>query len=91
MQVHVQLFANLRDCLPEGSQRGKALVELPEPASLADLFDFLGVERCISGSNSFEEQLSAWQISLNGEFTQDLGASLHEGDQVIVFPHMAGG
>jgi molybdopterin converting factor small subunit len=91
MQIQIQLFANLRDCLPEGSQRGKALVELSEPASLADLFDFLDVERCISGSESFAEQISAWQISLNGEFTQDLGIELHDGDQVIVFPHMAGG
>jgi len=91
MQVHVQLFANLRDCLPEGSQRGRAIVELSESASLADVFKFLDVERCISGSDSFAEQISAWQISVNGEFTQDLGAGLHDGDQVIVFPHMAGG
>jgi molybdopterin converting factor small subunit len=91
MKVDVQLFANLRDCLPEGSQRGKARVELLEPANLADLFEFLGVERCISATESFAAQISAWQISVNGEFTQDLGLELQDGDQVIVFPHMAGG
>lgn len=91
MRVQVQLFANLRECLPEGAERGRAVVELPQGASLSDLFDSLGVERCTSSGRSFAEQVSAWQISVNGEFTQDLHLVLSDEDQVIVFPHMAGG
>ena len=90
MKVQVQLFANLRDCLPEDAERGRAHVGLPEGASLIELFDSLGVERCISGG-SIAEHASAWQISVNGEFIQDLQLTLRDGDQVIVFPHMAGG
>jgi molybdopterin converting factor small subunit len=91
MKVQVQLFANLRECLPESAERGRADVNLPEGSSLIELFDVLGVERCMSGGASFEEQASAWQISVNGEFLQDLHLMLRDGDQVIVFPHMAGG
>ncbi|MBN1148202.1 MAG: MoaD/ThiS family protein [Anaerolineales bacterium] len=90
MKVQVQLFANLRECLPEGAERGRASVDLPEGTSLLDLFDALGVERCMS-SGSFVEQASAWQISVNDVFTQDLHLALRDGDRVIVFPHMAGG
>ena len=91
MKIQVQLFANLRECLPEGAERGRASIDLPEGGCLVDLFDALGVERCMSGGASFVEQASAWQISVNGEFTHDIHLTLYDGDQVIVFPHMAGG
>lgn len=91
MKVEVQLFANLRDCLPADSKRGKAEVELEDGATLRDLFVLLDLDRCITGNESFFDLLDAWQISHNGEFTHDLSRRLEDGDVVVVFPHMAGG
>ena len=91
MKVTVQLFSILRECLPKEAERGRAVVELTEGVCLDDLFDFLNVDRCLSGGKRFAEMLSSWQVSVNGEFTEDLSRELHSGDVVIVFPHMAGG
>jgi molybdopterin converting factor small subunit len=91
INVQIQLLSILRACLPEGAERGQATVELPEGATLNDLFDQLRLERCLSGAASFAEQLDSWQISLNGAFTQDLDQILRDQDKVIVFPHIAGG
>ena len=91
MDVHVQLFSILRECLPEGSQRGRGIIALQEGSRLRDLFDALNLKRCLSDGKDFAEQLDSWQISLNGEFLDDIDIVLEEGDQVIVFPHMAGG
>ncbi len=91
MKIHVQLFSTLRDCLPPEAERGRLSLELSEGASLDDLFQRLGVDACLNPGKSFAAQLDSWQISVNGEFTRDLGRILREGDQVVVFPHMAGG
>ena len=91
MKVNVQLFSILRECLPKDAERGRLSVELAEGACLGDLFDELSVDRCLSGGKRFSEMLGSWQISVNGEFTEDLSRALQPGDSVIVFPHMAGG
>ncbi len=91
MKINVQLFSTLRECLPPATERGRLMVDLPVGASLQVLFDRLGVERCLGSGKTFAGQIDSWQISVNGEFTRDLGRLLQEGDQVIVFPHMAGG
>ncbi len=90
MKVHVQLFSLLRECLPGDAERGKAIVELQENSSVMGLFEHLGIDRCLGGTR-LVEQLESWQISVNGEFIQDLNLALKDGDLVIVFPHMAGG
>jgi molybdopterin converting factor small subunit len=91
MKVYIQLFSTLRDCLPPEAERGRASLDLPEGASLEALFDQLGVERCLGKGQTFAAQIDSWQVSVNGEFTRDLSRALQDGDQVVVFPHMAGG
>jgi molybdopterin converting factor small subunit len=91
LKINVQLFSILRECLPKEAERGRTSIELPEGACLDDLFDHLGVDRCLSGGKRFAKMLGSWQVSVNGEFTEDLSRELHAGDTVIVFPHMAGG
>ena len=91
MDVNIQLFSILRECLPEGSERGRAVVVLQEGSRLMDLFDALDLKRCLSEGKDFVEQLNSWQISLNGEFLNDINVVLKDGDLVIIFPHMAGG
>jgi len=91
LKVNVQLFSILRECLPKEAERGRLSVEVSEGACLSDLFDDLGVDRCLSGGKHFAEMLGSWQVSVNGEFTEDLSRELHPEDTVIVFPHMAGG
>jgi molybdopterin converting factor small subunit len=91
MKIQVQLFANLRECLPDHAERGRAVVEILDGSSLRDLFDHLGVDQCLGQNISLADQIESWQLSVNGEFTQDLDRVLMDRDQVIVFPHMAGG
>ena len=91
MIIQIQLFANLRDCLPSDSRRGKAEVEIPDGSNLQDLIDHLGIEQCLGEGVSIADQIESWQISIDGEFIHDLERVLTNGNQVIVFPHMAGG
>jgi hypothetical protein len=45
MQIKVQLFSNLRDCLPAGAKHGQATICLPNRATLADLITHPGIDR----------------------------------------------
>lgn len=76
MQIAVRLHAVLRDLIPGG--RGE--VEVSEGATVRDLLDQLQVE----------DELREL-ITVNGEQVRDLTTSLREGDEVQVFPAVAGG
>mgnify|MGYP001263405095 CR=1 FL=1 len=91
MKVQVQLFSSLRSCLAPDAERGKVILELPEAANLRSLCNALEIERCLPASNGLEELLKSWQVSINNEFVLDLDHPLQDGDQVMIFPHMAGG
>lgn len=91
IQVTVQVFSYLRNCLPPGAERGRVVVDLPEYADLRVLFDQLGFDRCLPGGRRLIDELDSWQVSLNGEFVLDLARELRAGDQVLIFPHIAGG
>ena len=79
MRVHVHLFSILREYLPPGGERGRAIVTLPESATVADLIAHLGITRRVR------------LVTVNGVQEADHGRSLQDGDQVKLFPTMVGG
>lgn len=76
MKVSVRLHAVLRDLLPAG--RGD--VEVPETASVKDLLDQLEIH----------EELREL-VTVNGDQISDFSKPLADGDEVQVFPAVAGG
>ncbi len=96
MQIHVQLFSILRDCLPpeaeaQGSSRGKATITLPEGATLADLVSHLGVDRHLGCTAAELTSKASWQVMVSGQFELDMEHVLQDGDQVRIFPPISGG
>jgi molybdopterin synthase sulfur carrier subunit len=80
MQIHIKLMGALRSKLPAGSQGNKATLELGTQATLANALEKLG--------------LSTGQVHLvmvNGEMDHDKARTLKEGDEVTLFPPVAGG
>jgi molybdopterin converting factor small subunit len=91
MQIHVQLFSILRECLPPGSQRGKATITLPEGATLADLVTHLGIDRRL-GFEAIDLPVKAgWQVMVDGNYEPDMGRVLHDGERVMILPPISGG
>jgi molybdopterin converting factor small subunit len=80
MQVRVKLMASLRSKLPPGSQGGIAHVELQEGASVASALEKLGIP---SGHVHL--------VVVNGEMETDRTRALAPGDELVVFPPVAGG
>ncbi len=76
MKVRVRLHAVLRDLLPAG--RGE--IELPETACVKDLLDQLQID----------EELREL-VTVNGDQISDFSKQLSDGDDVQVFPAVAGG
>ncbi len=79
MQVNIKLFANLRKKLPKGSM-GKATLDLADQASLNDLIQQLDIPLDL-----------AQMVLVNGEQTREFDQALTDGDQVSIFPPVAGG
>ena len=79
LQVQVHLFSVLREHLPPGGERGRAVVTLPEGVTIADLMAHLGITRRVR------------LVVVNGIEEPDRGRPLQEGDQVKLFPTMVGG
>lgn len=82
MQVDVKLFASLRKKLPpsSGHPAGKGTIELPDVATLADLIRHLDIPPDL-----------AQMVLVNGEQTREFGRVLTDGDQISIFPPVAGG
>ena len=82
MRVDVKLFASLRKKLPSISGRpaGKGTVELSDTATLTDLIHRLDIPPDL-----------AQMVLVNGEQTREFGHTLADGDQVSIFPPVAGG
>ncbi len=92
MNVHVQLFSVLRDCLP-ASNKGQADISMPDNSAprLSDLIVQLGIDRALnSDANTFVDE-TAWQVIVNGRFESDMTCPLKDGDSVQIFPPIAGG
>ncbi len=79
MQIHVRLFATLRNYVPESKGGATLTVTLPTSATLLDLIQHLG--------------LPAEEVKLcyvNGRY-QEADYALNEGDEVGIFPPIGGG
>jgi len=84
VKVQVRLFANLRDKLPD-AVRGRADLDLPDDCNLQELLDRLEIH---------EKQ--AQMVLVNGvQASRERGTReslvLLEGDDVAIFPPVAGG
>lgn len=91
MQVHVQLFSILRKCLPPDAERGHATITLPKGATLADLVTHLGIDRCLGYGAAELTSRASWQVLVSNQFELDMGRVLQDGDEVRIFPPIAGG
>ncbi len=91
MQVQIRLFSVLRDCLPPDAQRGRALIDLPEGASLLDLFVRLGIDRRLGYEAAELAGKAGWQVLVNGSYEAQMQRVLSDGDEVQVFPPVVGG
>jgi molybdopterin converting factor small subunit len=79
MQVKVKLFATLRDYLPKGSDGRSCLMDIDETTT---------IEQIISTFNIPEEIPKIILVNgLNGTMDQ----TLKEGDELSIFPPVAGG
>jgi molybdopterin converting factor small subunit len=80
MRITAKLMAALRSKLPPGSQGGKATLDVPDGATVAAVLEQLGV-----GAGHVH------LIMVNGEMEMDRERALSEGDELTVFPPVAGG
>jgi molybdopterin converting factor small subunit len=84
MRIQVKLFANLRDRLPREA-RGRTEIDLPEPATLAQLIDRFDIPDALAqmvlvNGTRVGRQRSVWE-----EYR------LAADDEVCIFPPVAGG
>lgn len=80
MHVQVKLMASLRSKLPPDAKGGTAPVELEPGAPIAAALEKLG----ISGGQ-------VHLVMVNGAMEPDRARPLAEGDELVVFPPVAGG
>lgn len=82
MQIKVKLFANLRKKLPpiSGGPAGRGTLELTDSATVTDLIQQLDIPLDL-----------AQMVLVNGEQTRAFDRPLAHGDQVSIFPPVAGG
>ncbi len=89
MNVNVQLFSILRDCLP--SDKSWTAVTLPDGATLADLMVHLGIDQRLGYNPQDIITKAEWLVLINKSGENDTGRTLQEGDKVQIFPSVAGG
>jgi sulfur carrier protein ThiS len=71
LEVHLQLYSILREKLPPEA-KGRAVMQLDENASLADLLEELNITRRVV-------------ISVNGIHEGDRSRQLQDGDEIKIF------
>lgn len=77
MEIHIQLYSILREKLPIDA-KGRAVLQIAEGATLADLLNELGIERRVV-------------ISVNDVQESDILRQLNDGDEVKIFSSVSGG
>lgn len=78
--IQLKLFANLRDRLPPGAERGQARIDVEAGTTLGALIESLGIPL---------DQAAI--VVVNGRSTVAMSATLSDGDTVSIFPPVAGG
>ena len=81
MNVTVRFFASLR----ESTGTGRAVVDVPEGARIAELVDALLVLY-----PALDGHQESWHFAVN-KTSAEPDKTLHDGDQVAIFPYIAGG
>jgi len=77
LKVHLQLYSVLRDKLP-AEAKGRAVFELADGATLADLLGALDIRHTVVAS-------------VNGVHEPDRARVLQDGDEVKLFSSVGGG
>jgi molybdopterin converting factor small subunit len=80
MQVRVKLMGTLRSKLPPGSQGGATALDVEPGTAVAAVLDRLG----IGGGH-------VHLVMVNGEMETERQRPLADGDELTVFPPVAGG
>jgi molybdopterin converting factor small subunit len=80
VQITIKLMASLRARLPPGSQGGKARLDLDAGVTVTSVLERLG----IPGGH-------VHLVMVNGEMEPDRERALADGDELTVFPPVAGG
>lgn len=80
MRINVKLMGTLRNKLQVGSQGGKTTLEVASGAASGSVVDQLGMS-----------DTQVHLVLVNGEMDKDRTRVLAEGDEVTLFPPVAGG
>ncbi|MBC7225132.1 MAG: MoaD/ThiS family protein [Anaerolineae bacterium] len=91
MRVRLHVFSILRECLPPDAHQGQVEVDLPDGATLRDLIGRFGMDQRLGVPPGGSLAQAGWQVLVNGAYVEDLSRTLSEGDEVSIFPPMAGG
>ncbi|MGC8837846.1 MAG: MoaD/ThiS family protein [Anaerolineae bacterium] len=91
MRVRLHVFSILKECLPSDAQQGRMEVDLPPGATLRDLVQRFGMDRRLGVPPGGSLAQVGWQVLVNGTYEADMDRTLAEGDEVSIFPPMAGG
>ncbi len=80
MQVRIKLMAALRNKLPAGSTAGAVQLDLEPGTSISAALERLGIQRS-----------HIHLVTINGDVEPDRNRLLQGGDELVVFPPVAGG
>jgi sulfur carrier protein ThiS len=76
-EIYLQLYSILREKLPPEAE-GRAVWQMEEGATLADLLEKLDISRRVV-------------ISVNGDHETNRSRQLHNGDEIKMFSSISGG
>lgn len=92
MKVKLHFFSYLREYLPpQSNARGELELWLPDQSSLRDLFTTLGFDQRLEKEIFVAEVGYTFQVLINQVAVHDYTHALADGDEIVLFPPMAGG
>jgi sulfur carrier protein ThiS len=91
MRIDVHVHSILRDCLPSDAEGGRATVEVPEGASIADLVRQMGIDKRLGYDAEDLITGASWHVMVSGKIESNLARELQPGDQVRILPPVGGG